>query len=56
MDWNKVQMMAEQNTLYLLLKEQGLAISLDQFKALCDKAKKATDEAIEQEQKHGDKG
>ena len=50
MDWNKVQMMAEQNTLYLLLKEQGLAISLDQFKALCDKAKKAAKEVVEQEQ------
>ena len=52
MDWNKVQMMAEQNTLYLLLKDQGLAISLDQFKALCDKAKKAAKEAVEQELKN----
>ena len=51
MDWNKVQMMAEQNTLYLLLKDCGLIISLEQFKLLCDKANKAADEAVEQELK-----
>lgn len=44
-------MMAEQNMLYLLLKDCGLAISLDEFKALCDKAKKAAHEAVEQELK-----
>ena len=54
MDSEKIKRLTYENTLYLLLKEQGLAISLDQFKALCDKAKKATDEAIEQEQRHGD--
>lgn len=52
MDWNKVQMMAEQNTLFLLLKEQGLPNSLDEFKVLCDKAKKAADKAVGQEQKN----
>ena len=46
MDWNKVQMMVEQNTLYLLLKEHGLSIGLEQFKVLCDKAKKAAKEAV----------
>lgn len=51
MDWEKIKQMTEQNMLYLLLKEQGLAISLDQFKALCDKAKKAAKEAVEQELK-----
>jgi hypothetical protein len=51
MDWEKVQMMAEQNTLYLMLKEQGLAISFELFKALCDKAKEAAKEAVEQEQR-----
>jgi len=45
-------MMAEQDTLYLLLKEQGLEISLEQFKALCDKAKEAADKAMEQELKN----
>lgn len=51
MDWNKVQMMAEQNMLFLLLKEQGLPNSLDEFRILCIKAKVAADEAVEQEQK-----
>lgn len=51
MDWEKIKQMTEQNMLYLLLKEQGLAISLESFKALCDKAKKAAQEAVEQEQK-----
>lgn len=51
MDWDKIQMMTEQNMLYLLLKDCGLTISLEQFKALCDKAKKAADKAVEQEQK-----
>lgn len=51
MDWEKIKQMTEQNTLYLLLKEHGLSIGLDQFKVLCDKAKKAAKEAVEQEQK-----
>lgn len=50
MDWDKIKRMAEQNTLYLLLKEHGLSIGLDQFTSLCDKAKKAAHEAVEQEQ------
>ena len=50
MDWNKIERMAEQNTLYLLLKEHGLSIGLDQFTVLCDKAKEAAKEAVEQEQ------
>lgn len=55
MDWDKIRLMAEQNTLYLLLKDCGLTISLEQFKALCDKAKKAAHEAVEQEQKRQEK-
>lgn len=51
MDWDKIKRMTEQNMLYLLLKEQGLAISLDEFKALCDRAKEAAKEAVEQERK-----
>lgn len=51
MDWEKIKQMTEQITLYLLLKDCGLAISLDKFKALCDKAKKAAKEAVEQELK-----
>lgn len=51
MDWDKVKRMTEINTLYLLLKEQGLAIGLEQFKVLCDKAKTAAQEAVEQELK-----
>lgn len=51
MDWKKIERMTEQNMLYLLLKEHGLAISLDAFVILCDKAKKAAHEAVEQEQK-----
>lgn len=43
--------MTEQNMLYLLLKDCGLTISLDQFRVLCDKAKKAAKEAVEQELK-----
>lgn len=50
MDWNKIKRMTEVNTLYLLLKEHGLAVGLDQFTSLCDKAKKAAHEAVEQEQ------
>lgn len=50
MDWDKIKRMTEQNTLYLLLKEHGLTIGLDQFRVLCDKAKKAAHEAVEQEQ------
>ena len=48
-------MMAEQNTLYLMLKEQGLAISFELFNALCDKAKEAAKEAVEQERKQQEK-
>ncbi len=51
MDWDKIKRLTEENTLYLLLKDQGLSISLDQFKALCDKAKEAAEEAVEHEQK-----
>lgn len=51
MDWEKIKQMTEQNMLYLLLKDCGLAISLEQFKALCEKAKVAADKAVGQEQK-----
>ena len=51
MDWDKVKRMTEVNMLYLLLKEHGLSIGLEQFKVLCDKAKTAAEEAVEQELK-----
>lgn len=50
MDLQKIKRITEENVLYLLLKDLGLAISLDKFKVLCDKAKKAADEAVKQEQ------
>ena len=55
MDWEKIKQMTEQNMLYLLLKDSGLTISLDEFKALCDKAKKTADKAVEQEQNRQEK-
>lgn len=49
-------MMTEVNTLYLLLtKEHGLDISLDQFVSLCNRAKAATEEAVEQVLKRQEK-
>lgn len=50
MDWEKIKRATEVDVLYLLLKEHGLDIGFGQFKALCDKAKKAAQEAVEQEQ------
>lgn len=55
MDWEKIKRTTEVDVLYLLLKEHGLDISLEQFKVLCDKAKTAAQEAVEQEQRYGDK-
>lgn len=51
MDWEKIKQMTEQNMLYLLLKDSGLTISLDEFRILCVKAKVAADKAVGQEQK-----
>lgn len=52
MDLEKIKRQTNENVLYLLLKDCGLAISLEQFKALCDKAEKAADKAVEQELKN----
>lgn len=52
MDLEKIKRQTNENVLYLLLKECGLAISLEQFKALCGKAEKAADKAVEQELKN----
>lgn len=51
MDWEKIKQMTEQNMLYLLLKDSGLTISIDEFRILCVKAKVAADKAVGQEQK-----